>query len=132
MTEVMRQAVTEIISNVESAKTQLNEEVQTTVEASLLLATSQNLLANVDNAMVSLGEWMVVISADASSEKSSRCKFELLHWAEKQHARMVGISLLECKQALEESVEECVLLSGQVQQLSQEKSALETQVPEIN
>jgi hypothetical protein len=132
MTEVMRQAVLEIISNVESAKTQLNAEVQAAVHVASMLTTSQDLLANVDDRVVSLGARVAALSADASSEKSSRCRFEQLFWAEKQHVRMVGISLFECKQGLEESVKEIVLLSSQVQQLHQEKSALETQVPVKN
>jgi hypothetical protein len=128
MAEIMRQALFEILSNVGDAETQLNAEVQAAVHVASMLTTSQNLLADVDERMVLLGRQMVAISADLSTEKSSRCRFEQQLWAEEQHVRIVGISLLECKQVVEESVAECVLLSGQVLQLCQEKSALQAQV----
>jgi hypothetical protein len=128
MTEVMRQALLEILSNVDTAKTQLNAEVQESLHIASMLTTSQEIMAFVDERMACIGKRMVTISADASTEKSSRCRFEKLLWEEKQHARMVEISFLECKQLVEESVAECGLLSNQVLQLCQEKSALEAQV----
>jgi hypothetical protein len=129
MTEVMRQALLEILSNVDNAKAQLSAEVQASLHIAAMLTTSQDLLANVDERMVLLGKRMVAVSADASTEKGSRCRFEQLLWAEKQHVRTVGISLRECRQLVEESVAECGLLSGQVLQLCQEKAVLEAQVP---
>uniref|UniRef100_A0A7S0M099 Uncharacterized protein n=1 Tax=Cryptomonas curvata TaxID=233186 RepID=A0A7S0M099_9CRYP len=132
MTEVMRQALLEILSNVDSAKTQLNAEVQASLHVASMLTTSQEVLTTVDERIMLLGQRMVAISEDASTEKSARCKFEQLLWAEKQHVRRVGISLLECKQLLEESVAECGLLSGQVLLLCQEKLALQAQLQESN
>ena len=67
MTEVIRQALLEILSHVDSAKLQLNAEVQASLHFASMLTTSQELLTNVDERMVLLGQRMAAISANAST-----------------------------------------------------------------
>ncbi len=127
-----QQALSEIMSNVEMMKVELQEHMQTEEktahDTAAMLCTAGDIVEIVDTSIAVLGARM---SKAVSAETGSRCQLEQLLWNERVRVRGFGLALVDSNQTAREAVFECVELSAHLDKISEGKSVLEKQVREL-
>jgi hypothetical protein len=120
------------LSEVENAKADLHAqlELEGVVMRSThaMLSDAGDTAIQVDKKLELLNLRISEVCTVLTTEKRARCELEQVLWIEQQRVKDLGGSLMESKQAADDYLKECNSLFGLVQQVWDDKAALEGQV----
>ncbi len=129
---VHQQSLTDIMSEVEVAKSDLHAQLEIEEEfvrtTSAMLGAAGDSAIQVENELQMLNVRIAEVCSELTVGKRAQFTLEQLLWIEQQRVKALGGSLEESKHAAEDVMEECNCLFGLVRQLWDEKAALEGQV----
>jgi hypothetical protein len=132
MVEASRQALNEMLSDVEMIKLDLQRQIhieeKTVQDTAAIMCTVGDIAEMLDRGIAGFSARMSKAFFEVSAEKAARCQSEQLHWTERLCVRGLGLSLVESNQTAREAVVECGELAAQLEKLFDEKSAVERQV----
>jgi hypothetical protein len=111
----------DILSALRAARADLHVEQTELLDFMLntgfLLSASDNLVATTETSLSSLGAVMAGLFSEALAERQTRCHLEYLLWAEQQRVVKLEDGYSESNKAGLEVLNECSLLSSQVQEI---------------
>ena len=130
-----RESLLHIISEINIAKAELHAQSQSAeiteqvdAEAAVRLNNAEEVVNSLSDHLASLSGRMSEVQLEIAAERSAKVQFQLLLRNGQQREAELESVLSESNTAVREAVEECAELSIQLQQVWDEKSALEMQV----